>query len=210
MSRAVSATANRAGITKGWNSSWYANDQEYSKLLLEDKKIRDFLLERLKIANIDSVNITRQIGLIRIIVKVGKPGIAIGRKGKELASIREHLQKMTESKLEIVVEEVKNPDASARIIADTLAMQIERRFSPKRAINIAADKAMQQGAKGVKIQVGGVIFASSMIATILKTTRGSLPGQTLRKDITFAKSTARTQKGAIGIKVWINSGDIVK
>lgn len=210
MSRAVSATANRAGITKDWNSVWFATNADYSKFLLEDYNIRQYLFERLRVANIDSVIIKRQIGSIKIIVKVGKPGIAIGRKGKDLAIVREALQKMTESKLEIIVEEVKRPDTSAKIIADTIAMQLEKRFSPKRALNIAADKAVQQGAKGVKIVIGGTIFGPSSIASVLKTTRGALPTQTLRKDITFAKSTAHTIGGTIGVKVWINNGDIVK
>ena len=121
MSRAVSATANRAGITKDWNSVWFANNNDYAKFLLEDHNIRNYLFDRLRVANIDNVIIKRQIGSIKIIVKVGKPGIAIGRKGKDLAVIREVIQKMTESKLEIIVEEVKRPDASAKIIADTIA-----------------------------------------------------------------------------------------
>ncbi len=208
MSRKVDARSNRIGITKGWNSKWFAEGESYANNLIEDYKIRKVINKKLRSAGLNTIIIERSLKNIKIILTVAKPGIVIGRKGSGLADLRAKLSKITKTNLELLVEEAKNPETHAKIIADTIAMQIERRYSAKRAINIAADKAMQKGAKGIKLQVGGTIFGPSSIATVVKTIRGAVPTQTLRVDIDFAKATAFTRGGSIGIKVWVNKGDL--
>lgn len=208
MSRKVDARSNRVGITKKWNSSWFAEGASYAANLIEDFKIREILNKQLRTAGLDTVIIERSLKNIKIILTVAKPGVVIGRKGSGLALLRAKLAKVTKVNVELLVEEAKDPETHAKIVADTIAMQLERRYSAKRAINIAADKAMQKNAKGIKIDVGGTIFGPSSVATVVKTTRGTVPTQTLRADIDFAKATAHTRGGALGVKVWIHKGDI--
>jgi len=208
MSRKVDARSNRVGITKKCNSSWFAEGASYAANLIEDFKIREILNKQLRTAGLDTVIIERSLKNIKIILTVAKPGVVIGRKGSGLALLRAKLAKVTKVNVELLVEEAKDPETHAKIVADTIAMQLERRYSAKRAINIAADKAMQKNAKGIKIDVGGTIFGPSSVATVVKTTRGTVPTQTLRADIDFAKAKAHTRGGALGVKVWIHKGDI--
>lgn len=208
MSRKVDARSNRMGITKGWNSRWYAEGVAYANNLIEDYKIRAVVDKELKSAGLDVVTIERSLKNLKIILTAAKPGVVIGRKGAGLSGLREKIAKVTKVNIELEVVEAKDPETYAKIVADTIANQIERRFSAKRAMNMAADKAMQKRASGIKIEIGGTIFGPSSIGTTIKTSRGTVPTQTLRANIDYAKSTAYTRGGTIGIKVWINKGEL--
>lgn len=210
MSRKVDARSNRIGITKGWNSKWFAEGASYADNLIDDFKIRKVINKKIRSAGLDTIMIERSLKNVKVILTVAKPGIVIGRKGSGLAELRTAISKVTKSNIELLVEEAKNPETHAKIVAESIAMQLERRFSAKRAINMAADKAMQKNVKGIKIDVGGTVFGPSSIGTVVKTIRGAVPTQTLRADIDFAKATAFTRGGTIGVKVWINKGELEK
>lgn len=209
MSRKVDSRSLRAGITKGWNSIWFADTDLYSKNLLEDDKIRKYLSKTLRGAGLDLVLIERSIKSIKIIIRVSKPGLVIGRKGSGLAEIRSAISKITKSDIELLIEEVKNQNLSASIVAENIAMQIEKRISARRALSMAAEKSMDAGAKGIRIQVAGTVQGPNSIATEDVVYKGAVPAQTLRADIDFAKSTAYTRGGTIGIKVWIYKGELI-
>lgn len=209
MSRKVDSRSLRAGITKGWNSIWFADTDLYSKNLLEDDKIRKYLSKTLRGAGLDLVLIERSIKSIKIIIRVSKPGLVIGRKGSGLAEIRSAISKITKSDIELLIEEVKNQNLSASIVAENIAMQIEKRISARRALSMAAEKSMDAGAKGIRIQVAGTVQGPNSIATEDVVYKGAVPAQTLRADIDFAKATAYTRGGTIGIKVWIYKGELI-
>ena len=209
MSRKVDPRANRVGITKGWNSLWFADDKLYSKNLIEDYYIRKLLGKELRKAGLDKINIERSIKTLKIIIHVARPGVVIGRKGSELGALRIKLAKLTKSELDIQIEEIKKPEISAGIVSDTIAMQLERRMSARKSMNIAATKAMDAGAKGIKIVIKGTIYGPSTIGTTLSIYKGAIPTQTLRADIDFAKSVAHTIGGTLGTKVWIYKGNLI-
>ena len=207
MSRKINPTGFRVGITKGWQSNWFAEDSRYADAVVEDDKIRTYLKKELRSAGVEVILIDRSIKSIKMTIKVARPGVVIGRKGSGLALIRQGLQKITESDIDLQIEEVKSPETSASIVAETVAMQIERRVYARRAINIAADKAMDAGAKGAKVQVSGTVNGPNSIALTDIANRGAVPTQTLRADIDYAVTVAKTRGGTIGVKVWIYKGE---
>ncbi len=210
MSRKVDVRALRVGVTKNWTSVWFAEDDVYARNLIEDDRIRKYLNAKLRTAGLDQVIIERSIQKVSIIIKVSKPGIVIGRKGSGLSMLRGDLTKITKSDIDLQVEEVKKADLSAAILAETLAMQIERRTHVKRAMNSTVKRAMEAGALGAKVQVSGTINGPNSIAMIDNAAAGTIPTQTLRADIEYAKTTAFTRGGTIGIKVWLHKGEIVQ
>ncbi len=207
MSRKIDPIGLRVGITKPWLSSWFAEGDRYADRVVEDAKIRAVLRKKLRTAGLDSILIERSIKSVKIIIRVTRPGVVIGRKGTGLSQIRESIKKITKDDIDLLIEEVKQPELSAPVVAETIAMQIEKRVSPKRAINVAADKAMESGAKGIKIEAGGTLFGPNSMGTVITTSRGPVPTQTLRADIDYAKTVAYTRGGTIGIKVWIYKGE---
>ena len=207
MSRKVNPVGLRVGVTQDWKSTWFAEGDLYASNVIEDDKIRSYLKKELRTSGIDSIIIERSIKSVKIIIHVARPGVVIGRKGSGLAQIREHVKKLTKSEIDLQIEEVKKPETSASIVAETVAMQIERRIYARRAINIAADKAMEAGAKGIKVQVGGTVNGPNSISLVDIASRGAVPTQTLRADIDFAKAIANTRGGTIGVKVWVYKGE---
>lgn len=207
MSRKVDARANRVGITTGWNSVWFAEGSQYAKNLLEDYKIRTFIKKKLRSAGLDRVIIERSLKSIKLIIRVAKPGVVIGRKGNDLSILRSNLNKITNADLDIQIEDVKKPELSAGIASDSIAMQLEKRISAKKAMNTTADRAMEAGALGIRVVISGTIFGPSTIGTEINTVRGAIPTQTLRADIDFAKATANTIGGTVGVKVWVYRGE---
>ncbi|MDP2874075.1 MAG: 30S ribosomal protein S3 [bacterium] len=197
----------RTGITENWSSRWFAKGEDYSRQVLEDKKLRNFLQKRLSGAGLHKIEIERSIASLKIILYVSRPGVVIGRGGTGIEELKENLKKMTTDKLEVAVEEIKVPEISARLIADSIARQIERRIHYKRAMVAAAERAMERGAKGVKIIIGGVLGGASSISRKDKIVKGSVPSQTLRAKIEFAREAAQTAYGNIGIKVWVYLGE---
>lgn len=208
MSRKVDTRALRAGVTKPWLSSWFAEDDRYATALVEDDRIRKHLAKKLRTCGLDQALIDRSIQKVTITIRVAKPGIVIGRKGAGLGQLRAELSKITKSDIDLQVEEVKKPELSASIVAENLAMQIERRVHAKRALSMATKKSIDAGAKGIKIQISGTVNGPNSIAMSDTTTVGKVPTQTLRADMDYAKATAFTRGGTVGIKVWIYRGEI--
>jgi|SRR3989344_435730 len=199
----------RLQIQDTWKSRWFANNQNYKKFLLEDIKIRSALLKRLKLAGINRVDIERSLRSLRITVFVTRPGIVIGRGGtgmedlkKFIVSVLSPSLKTSLPKTDIRVEEVKNADLSAFLVANRISEQLERRMPHRRVVNKTMEKIMQAGAKGVRVVLAGRINGAE-ISRREKFFQGSIPLQTLRANIDFAKVACLTRSGYIGCKVWI-------
>jgi len=207
MGQKINPVGFRVGISQDWKSTWFASKNDYADYMLLDKKIRDYLSGKLKRAGLDAVEIERSINDIKVLVKVSKPGMVIGRGGSGAEEIKIQLTKLANQAVNFEVQEYRTPDISARIIGDSITNQIERRISYKRAVNMAADKAMEKGAKGVRISAKGVVGGASSIARVEKVTKGSIPLQTLRADIDFYQTFAHTSYGSIGVKVWVYKGE---
>ena len=199
-------TGFRLGISKDWKSRWYAEDK-YKNHALEDLKIRKLIREKVAEAGIARIEIERTLTELVITLSVAKPGIAIGRGGQNVEELKKALSKLVGLKIKLDIEEVKRPQLSARLIAQGITNQIERRFNPRRVISQTAERVMEAGAQGIKIEIAGRLGGSN-IARVDKASRGSVPLQTLRADIDFARETAHAgAKGATGVKVWVYRGE---
>ena len=195
----------RIGISKDWTSKWYADDK-YKDCALEDVKIRKLIRKSVSHAGIDSIEIARSLTELTITLHVAKPGLAIGRGGTTVEALKKELVKLTGLKIKLDIEEVKKPQLSAKLVAEGITSQIERRYTPRRAISTTAERVMDAGAEGVKIIAAGRLRGAE-IARSAKVSRGSVPLQTLRADIDFARRTAFTGAGTVGVKVWIYRGE---
>lgn len=198
----------RLSLNKGWKSRWYANKQEFGTLLLEDHKIRNFLLKQAACQGTSAINIRRMSDKVEISIHTARPGLVIGKKGSEIDILRAQLSKMTGKEVWIEVEEIKRPDLDAKIVADGIAKQLERRIPFRRALKKAMQSVMEAGGLGVRVQVSGRVGGAE-IARREWYKEGIIPLQTLRNDIDFAYGRAETTYGSIGVKVWINRGDHV-
>jgi len=197
----------RLGITKDWKAKWYADKKEYGKTLHEDIAIREFINRRYKQAGIGDVLIERLGEKLRVKIYAVRPGIVIGRKGSKVEELNKVLKSMTNAKDIIVnVDEIRRPELNAKIVAEDIATQLERRVSHRRAMKRAVDMAMKAGAKGIKVQVGGRIGGVDL-ARKEWIMEGRMPLQTLRADIDYGTARAHTKYGILGIKVWIYKGD---
>ncbi|WP_457640669.1 30S ribosomal protein S3 [Persephonella sp.] len=197
----------RLGVTKDWKSKWFADKKRYGQLLHEDVKIRKFVEERYKQAGISDVIIERLGEKVRIKILASKPGIVIGRKGAEVEELNKVLQAVTNAKdVTVNVDEVKKPELNAKLVAEDIALQLERRVSHRRAMKRAIDNAMRAGAKGIKVQVGGRIGGVDL-ARKEWFMAGRMPLQTIRADIDYGTARASTKYGILGVKVWIYKGD---
>lgn len=198
----------RLGLGENWRSRWFAKGRQYGPLALEDARIRRFLNKEIgPAAGVSSVEIEREADKAKIILQVSRPGVIIGRGGTNLARLRESLNKLLGKKAELAVEEVKVPEFSAKIMGEEVVRQIKQRMPIRRVMNRTAEMIFSRGAKGVKIVVAGVLSGPSSISRREKSVRGSIPGQTLRAKIDFARVTAFTPYGTIGVKVWIYLGE---
>jgi len=197
----------RLDLNRDWKSVWYAPKKEYGDRVLEDIKIRAFIREKVGHAGIKSVNIKRSIGDVKVTVIVLRPGVVIGRGGSGHEMLKEELERLTGAKVELSVESFKDKDLSAVLVAEEVASQIKRRLPVRRIIKSTASRVMAAGAKGVRVQVAGVIGGPSSIARREHVTQGSVPMQTLRAKIDYAKRTAFTGYGTLGVKVWIHLPD---
>lgn len=205
MGQKTHPTGFRLGISKNWKSKWYAEDK-YKNHALEDLKIRKLIRQKASDAGIDRIEVERSLTELSITLHVAKPGIVIGRGGKNVEELKKELAKLTGLKVKLDIEEVKKPQLSARLVAEGIASQIERRFNPRRVIVSTADRVMEAGALGVKIVAAGRVGGAE-IARAEKVSRGSVPLQTLRADVDFARQTAYTVHGTVGVKVWIYRGE---
>ncbi len=197
----------RLGIIKGWSSKWFS-DKKFSELLREDLMIRKYTHRRLEHAGVAAVDIIRAPRKVTLDIHTARPGIVIGRKGTEVDKLKEELQLLTKKEVAINIIEVKKPELSAKLVADSIAKQLEGRVSFRRAMKKSIASAMKLGAQGVKIVCGGRL-AGAEIARTEKYMEGRVPLHTLRADIDYATSTAHTTYGCIGVKVWIFKGEVL-
>ena len=198
----------RLGIVKPWVSRWYAN-KEMPALLKEDELIRKYLLTRLGHAAIAEIHIERRPGKVTVTVHTGRPGVVIGKKGTEVDKLRDELAQLTSKEAAINVEEIKHPETSSQLVADNIGHQLIQRISFRRAMKRAVQGAMRMGALGIKVRVSGRLGGAE-IARTEGYHEGRVPLHTLRADIDYATSTAKTTYGTIGIKVWIFRGEVVE
>lgn len=194
-------------LNRGWKSRWYANKQEFGPLLIEDRQIREYLLKQPCCQGVSSIVIRRMSDKIEITINTARPGLVIGKKGSEIDVLRVALSKMTGKEVWIEVEEIKRPDLDAKIVADGIAKQLERRIPFRRALKKAMQSVMEAGGLGVRVQVSGRLGGAE-IARREWYKEGLIPLQTLRSDVDFAYGRAETTYGSIGVKVWINKGEV--
>jgi small subunit ribosomal protein S3 len=217
MGQKINPRGFRLGSLYNWSSNWYADGDDYHKFLLEDFKLRKFLLDRLQLAGITQVQIDRSINTVNITVHVARPGVVIGRGGSGLEELKKELNKkltpitkknQKQPKFELNVVEVKQPDLSARLVGLRLADQLIKRYPHRRAIAQGLEKVMSAGALGVKIVLSGRIGGAE-IGRQEKYTQGSVPLSTIRADIDYFEQPAFTKFGYVGIKVWIYKGEMI-
>ncbi|HKL38155.1 MAG TPA: 30S ribosomal protein S3 [Bacteroidales bacterium] len=206
MGQKVNPISNRLGIIKGWESNWYGG-KDYTDKLIEDDKIRKYLHARLAKASISKIIIERTLKLITITIHTARPGIIIGKGGKEVDKLKEELKKLTKKEVQINIFEVKRPELDAALVANGIARQIEGMISYRRAIKMAVSSSMRLGAEGIKVQISGRLSGAEMARTEVYK-EGRTPLHTLRADIDYALGEALTKVGLIGIKVWIFKGEI--
>jgi small subunit ribosomal protein S3 len=205
MGQKISPTGFRVGIFEGWQSRWYASKQEFSDLLIEDVKIRDFVRKNYGKAGIPRVEIERTRDEVKVMLMTARPGVIIGRKGTEVEKLQEELQELTGRRINIKIIELQRPEIDAQLVAEDVGQQLERRASFRRAMKRTAEQVMEAGAKGVKIHLAGRLAGSEM-ARSEKVLIGSVPLSTLRAKISYGFWEAMTAQGHIGIKCWINQG----
>lgn len=208
MGQKVNPVGLRLGINKTWSSRWYSK-KDYVKFLHEDLRIKKFLKKQLGHAGVAEIVIERSPEKIKVIIHTARPGIIIGKKGAELENLKKEIAKMTKSEIFIQVEEVRRPELNAVLVAENVAVQLERRIAFRRAMKKAVTAAMRLGAKGIKISCAGRL-AGAEIARTEWYREGRVPLQTLRADIDYGRAIARTKYGVIGIKVWIFKGEVGK
>jgi len=197
----------RIGIIRDWESRWFAG-KDYGALLLEDLKIREFLKKKLKDAAVSHIEIERAANRVSVTIHTAKPGMVIGKGGSEVDALRDQLAKMTGKKVHINIQEIKNPELDAILVAESIAQQLERRVSFRRAMKQAIQRTMRAGAKGIKTVVSGRLGGAE-IARTEGYSEGTVPLHTLRADIDYGTAEAHTTYGRIGVKVWIYRGEVL-
>ncbi len=197
----------RLGITKSWDSNWF-DEKGFSGKLQEDLMVRNYVRNRLKKAGISRIQIDRTPKRAVITIHTSRPGIVIGKSGKEIAQLEEELKKVTSKDVKILIHEIKRPELDAALVAETIASQIEGRISFRRAMKQSITAAMRMGAEGIRVMCGGRLGGAE-IARREQYKEGRIPLHTIRADIDYATATSRTIYGAIGVKVWICKGEIL-
>lgn len=197
----------RIGIIRDWDSNWYA-DRDYAALLHEDYKVRKIIKERFYTAGISKVEIQRTGNRVRITIHTAKPGIVIGRGGTEVEKLKQDLTKLTEKNININIQEIRKPELDAQIVAENVAQQLEKRISFRRAMKQSVSRTMRVGGIGMKIAISGRLGGAEIARTEWYA-EGKVPLHTLRADIDYGFAEANTTYGKIGIKVWINRGEII-
>ena len=208
MGQKVNPNGIRLGINRTWSSRWFSN-YDYAKLLHQDLEIKKYVEQKLKNASISKVNIERAAKKLRISIYSSRPGIIIGKKGADIESLKNKLSKLSNLEVFLDIKEVRKPEVEAKLVAENIATQLEKRISFRRAMKKAVQSSMRLGAKGVKVVCSGRLGGAE-IARTEKYHEGSVPLHTLRSDIDYATAEAETTYGICGIKVWINKGEILK
>ena len=202
MGQKVHPTGFCLAVTRDWDSRWYASKQDFPGFIKEDHEIRTYLTSKLRYASVPSIFIERASGRIRVKIFTARPGVVIGRKGAELDKLKEGLNKVVKKEIMLDIQEVKRPDLSAQLVAENVALQLERRIAFRRAMKRAVQTTMAMGAEGIRIQCGGRLGGAD-IARTERQHQGKVPLQTLRANINYGFSEANTVYGIIGVKCWI-------
>src|SRR5688572_19874937 len=208
MGQKIHPTGFRLALNKNWASRWYANNKNFSSMLLEDVKVRDFLKQKLSHAAVSRVVIERPAKNARITIFSARPGVVIGKKGEDIESLKSQLQKMLGVPVHVNIEEVRKPELDAQLIADSISQQLQKRIMFRRAMKRAITNAMRLGAQGIKIMSAGRLNGAEIARTEWYR-EGRVPLHTLRADIDYGFSEARTTYGVIGIKVWVFKGELL-
>ncbi len=206
MGQKTNPIGNRLGYIKGWDSNWYGG-RNYTEKIVEDDKIRRYLTARLRKASISKIIIERTLKLVTVTINTARPGVIIGKGGQEVDKLKEELKKVTNKEVQINIFEVKRPELDAKLVADSIARQIEARISFRRAIKMAVASTMRMGAEGIKVKISGRLNGAEMARSEMYKD-GRTPLHTFRADIDYALSEAHTTYGRIGIKVWICKGEV--
>ncbi len=202
MGQKVNPIGFRLSVRRDWKSRWYASKKEFPGLILEDQKIREFLNKKLKYASVPDIFIERASNRVRVKIYTARPGFVIGRKGAELDKLKDDLAKLVGREVIVDVQEVKKPDLEAQLVAENVALQLERRISFRRAMKKAVQTTMSLGAEGIRIQCAGRLGGAE-IARTEQQRMGRVPLHTLREDINYGFANAQTVYGTIGVKCWI-------
>mgnify|MGYP000850961430 CR=1 FL=1 len=208
MGQKVNPHGLRVGIIKDWDSKWYADNKNFSKFLIEDHNIREYIKKKLYISGISKVEIERAANRIKVTIFTAKPGMVIGKGGQGVEELRVNLEKQTKKNVVVNVEEVKVPELDAQLVAENIASQLERRISFRRAMKQAIQRTMRSGAKGIKTSISGRLGGADMARTE-GYSEGTIPLQTLRADIEYGFAEAHTTYGKLGVKVWLYKGEVL-
>lgn len=209
MGQKVNPHGLRVGIIKDWDSRWYASDKDFSDLLLEDNKIREYLKKKLFLSGISKIEIERTANKVKININTAKPGMVIGKGGSGIEAVRKEVEKLTGNKsVSININEIKVPELDAQLVAENIAAQLEKRISFRRAMKQAMQRSMRSGAKGIKAMTSGRLGGAE-IARSEWYREGTIPLHTLRADIDYGFWEAHTTYGRIGVKVWIYKGEVL-
>ncbi len=198
----------RLGINRGWDSRWYA-EKNYAELLSEDQMIRNYLRQRLRRAAVSKIEIDRTLRKVTVTIHTARPGIVIGRRGVEVDKLRDELRHLTKKDIFINIEEIRISELDAELIAENVVRQLEARVSYRRAMKRSVQSAMRMGAKGIRISCGGRL-AGAEIARTEWYREGRVPLHTIRAGIDYARGTAFTTSGTIGVKVWVFKGEVLE
>lgn len=209
MGQKVNPHGLRVGIIKDWDSRWFAKDKDFGNLLVEDYNLRKTLKKQLNAAGIPKIEIERDASKVRIHIHCAKPGMVIGKGGAEIEKLRKQCEQMLGKPVIINIVEVKSVDVDAQLVAENIAIQLEKRISFRRAMKQAIGRAMKFGAKGIKVQVSGRLGGAE-IARTEQYHEGTIPLQTLRADIDYGFAEAATTYGRLGVKVWLYKGEILQ
>ncbi len=208
MGQKVNPHGMRVGVIKDWDSRWYASSEKVGDLLVEDKKIRDYLKKKLFLAQVPKIEIERSSGGVTIFLHCARPGMVIGKEGKDIEATRQEVAKLIGKNVKLNIVEVRSPDMNAQLVAENIAQQLEKRISHRRAMKNAMGRAMRAGAKGIKCCCSGRLGGRE-IAGVEHYHEGTIPLQTIRADIEYGFAEAATTFGRIGVKVWIYKGEVL-
>ena len=209
MGQKVNPIGMRLQVNRTWDSRWFANSKDYGDLLLEDLKIRDFIKKECAQAGVARIIIERPHKKCRVTIHTARPGVIIGKKGADIETLRKKIAKITDSELHLNIVEVRKPELDAALVAESIAQQLERRVSFRRAMKRGVQNAMRMGALGIRVNVAGRLGGAEIARTEWYR-EGRVPLHTLRADIDYATAEAKTAYGIIGIKVWIFKGEIME
>lgn len=209
MGQKVNPHGLRVGIIKDWNAKWFANDKDFANLLVEDNKVREFIKSKFYTAGVSKIIIERTANKVKLHIHTAKPGMVIGKGGSGIEELKKNLEKLTGKNMIINIVEVKNPETDAQLVAENIALQLEKRVSFRKAMKQSIQRSMKFGIKGIKTSVSGRLGGAEMARTE-GYHEGTIPLHTLRADIDYGFAEAHTTYGKIGVKVWIYKGEVLR